>query len=179
MIEINLLEDTAPHLTRRIKSGWYPFAGLVSMLLLITGFGSWYWLLVKQQTQLALRESDLMEESRELDTLRRQLETLRHQSNLLEERWSSLRKLETNRRNPVLILNTVVASVPAETSLWLTELRHEQQRLQIRGQALGVSAITDFLARLATAQAFQRVELDHWKEEAEAFRFQITCLPGI
>jgi Tfp pilus assembly protein PilN len=177
MIEINLLRDTASHQSKSVNTDWVNLSGLISTLLLTTGMGYWYWILAMQENELAPRHSCLLEASFQLNELRKRLDTLQDESDQLEQTWSSLRRLECNRKTPVLLMNTVVVSVPIEGTLWLTELRHEKQKLRITGQALGVRDITTFIKHLSETDNFRQVELHHWKEEAETFRFEVLCLP--
>jgi len=75
----------------------------------------------------------------------------------------------------VLLMNAVIASIPPEPRLWLDSVNQKESQVIIKGQALDVTAIADFISRLSTNRPFQQVELNSYEERNDRIVFELTC----
>jgi Tfp pilus assembly protein PilN len=176
MIEINLLQKPStelgmPTLTPRRVQLITAFSLVSAICLMAFCTYSLKSSLTEEQLHLAALRQELAQIAEAGIELQRTAE-YRAQ---LERRVELIQRLKRNQSSPVLVLNAIIASIPAEPSLWLTQLKHGEFSARIKGRALDVPTITDFIAELSSAGPFVSVDLDYWQEEGRNIKFELNC----
>ncbi|HXK62337.1 MAG TPA: PilN domain-containing protein [Acidobacteriota bacterium] len=176
MIKINLLREprkTQPRWSfEQSQVGIY---AVILMILAVVGMAWWYWSLLGQRTELTATLENLQQENLRLQVVRGELEKFERQRRLLDDRIAVIDRLKANQKGPVLLMNAVIASIPPEPRLWLDSVNQKESQVIIKGQALDVTAIADFISRLSTNRPFQQVELNSYEERNDRIVFELTC----
>jgi len=108
----------------------------------------------------------------------RQINEIKRKLEILEKKIAVIQKLESNRFEPVQILDTMSQKV-IEKRMWFTGFQDKPDRLLINGIALDNQTVADFMVRLEGTGLFRNVDLS--KIEKQVVRgsglkkFQISC----
>ncbi|RPI24393.1 MAG: hypothetical protein EHM61_17250 [Acidobacteria bacterium] len=178
MIKINLLRE--PRATKTRKS-WSPEQSQVSlyavilMVLAVVGMAWWYWYLLGQRTEFTAEMEQLQQENLRLQVVRGELQKFERQRALLDDRIGVIERLKSNQKGPVVLMNAVIASIPIEPRLWLESVNQKEAQVMIKGQALDVASVADFISRLSVNHPFKQVELNSYEEKNERIVFELTC----
>jgi Tfp pilus assembly protein PilN len=95
---------------------------------------------------------------------------------LRQSRIEVIEKLKEFQTGPVLLLNHVIHSIPANANLWLTAMDQKGDRVQIVGFAQRSEAIPDFMSSLAASGYFESVDLELIEEQKDAAKFSLLCV---
>ena len=155
MIRVNLLTAgqgskspvvLAPHLAT--------IAGVVMLLLTVSGVGLWWWQLGRQAAALEVRITKSEADLTRLKQAARLVDRAVARKSELSEKLALIERLRASQHGPVNLLATVSRSLP--DGLWLLELNQKGAVVQFEGRATTLTAVTDFVERLQTSGIFDR-----------------------
>jgi len=180
MIKINLLRESESKPTRifspdKSQIGLYAIA---LMLLAVGGMIWWYTYLLGQRTDFTAESEQLKQENLRLTVVKGQLEQYEKQKKLLDERIAVIEKLKQNQKGPVMLMNAVIDSMPAEPRLWLDSVVQKDKVITIKGQAADAAAVASFIQKLTKNPPFGLVDLDEYVDENNIITFQLSCQIG-
>lgn len=108
----------------------------------------------------------------------KQIEEIKRKLAILEKKIEVIRKLESNRFEPVLILDTMSQKV-IEKRMWFTGFTDKPASLLINGIALDNQTVADFMVRLEGTGLFRSVDLSKIEKQvvrgSSLKKFQIAC----
>ena len=108
----------------------------------------------------------------------KQIEDIKKKLAVLEKKTEVIRKLETNRFEPVEMLDNMSEKIIANR-MWFTSLNDQPQNVRIDGIALDNKTVADFMTRLEGTGLFGSVRLQtiqkHVVKGSGLKKFSITC----
>jgi len=108
----------------------------------------------------------------------KQIEEIKQKLAILEKKTEVIRKLETNRFEPVEMLDNMSGKTIANR-MWFTSFDDRPQNVQIDGIALDNKTVADFMTRLEGTGLFGSVRLQtiqkHVVKGSGLEKFSITC----
>jgi Tfp pilus assembly protein PilN len=116
-----------------------------------------------------------VEEAR-LETLKKEIEKYEKLKQLRQNRIDIIENLKENQKGPVLLLNTVIQSIPKDGVLWLTSVSQKSDHIKIIGFTQHPESIPDFMNNLAAHGIFQSVDLELIERQKEATKFSLICI---
>jgi type IV pilus assembly protein PilN len=112
----------------------------------------------------------------------KQIEDIKKKLAVLEKKTEVIRKLETNRFEPVEMLDNMSGKIIANR-MWFTSFNDEPQNVRIDGIALDNKTIADFMTRLEGTGLFGSVRLQtiqkHVVKGSGLKKFSITCSKSV
>ena len=179
MIKVNLLRDQALRVRKTATRPSFSMMGLVLLavfLLLLGSLGAWWYALNREVTNLTETRNRLRAENTRLQALKKEVDRYEKLKRLRQSRIDVIEKLKENQTGPVQLLNHLIRSIPHDSSIWLTLLDQNGDRIQIVGYALRPEAVPDFLSNLAATGYFKSVDLELLESGKEASKFSLICL---
>jgi type IV pilus assembly protein PilN len=126
-------------------------------------------------------ESDVAATKKEVTKFRkitRQIEDIKKKLAVLEKKTEVIRQLETNRFEPVEMLENMSDKIIANR-MWFTNFNDRPANVQIAGIALDNKTVADFMTRLEGTGLFGSVRLQsiqkHVVKGSGLKKFSITC----
>lgn len=178
MIKVNLLKDQSAQVRKSFAKPTVSRTGLVfvAIFVLIAGaMATWYFYL-KHQVQAGIEKRDkLRVEEARLQQLKKDIEEFEKLKKLRQSRIDVIEKLKENQTGPVLLLNSVIQSIPKDGVLWLTELTQSSGRVKIVGLTQHTEVIPDFISNLTASGIFETVDLESIESQKEASKFSLVC----
>jgi Tfp pilus assembly protein PilN len=177
MIKINLLREPRT----KTKQSWSPeqsqvgIYAIILMAVAVVGVGWWYSHLASQRTEYTAELEQLQQENLRLQVVRAELQKFERQRKLLEDRIGVIERLKSNQKGPVVLMNSLIDSIPAEPRLWLDSVSQKESQVLIKGQSLDVASVADFISKLSVNQPFRQVELNSYEEVNDKIKFELTC----
>jgi len=111
-----------------------------------------------------------------------QIEDIKKKLAVLEKKTEVIRKLETNRFEPVEMLDNMSGKIIANR-MWFTSFNDQPQNVKIDGIALDNKTIADFMTRLEGTGLFESVRLQtiqkHVVKSSGLKKFSITCSKSV
>ncbi|MDP4856385.1 MAG: PilN domain-containing protein [Desulfobacterales bacterium] len=108
----------------------------------------------------------------------KQIEEIKQKLAILEKKTEVIRTLETNRFEPVEMLDNMSGKIIANR-MWFTSFDDRPQNVQIDGIALDNKTVADFMTRLEGTGLFGSVRLQtiqkHVVKGSGLKKFSITC----
>ncbi|MGD8336605.1 MAG: PilN domain-containing protein [Desulfobacterales bacterium] len=108
----------------------------------------------------------------------KQIEEIKKKLAILEKKTEVIRKLETNRFEPVEMLDNMSGKIIANR-MWFTSFNDRPQNVKIDGIALDNKTVADFMTRLEGTGLFGSVRLQtiqkHVVKGSGLKKFSITC----
>ena len=176
MIRINLLPFRAARKKENIRRQISVF--LLSFFLMLA-------VLIYYNIHLGGRIKDLKTdvdatkiEVAKFQKITKQIEDIKNKLAVLEKKTEVIRKLETNRFEPVEMLDNMSEKIIANR-MWFTSLNDQPQNVRIDGIALDNKTVADFMTRLEGTGLFGSVRLQtiqkHVVKGSGLKKFSITC----
>ncbi len=178
MIKVNLLIDQTVRVRRTFAKPAVSRTGLVFLavfLLAAGGMGTWYFY-VKHQIKVSKEKQRILraEEAR-LQELKKEIDRFEKLKQQRLSRIEVIERLKENQKGPVLLLNTIIQSMPRDGLVWLTNLTQKDGRVKIVGYTRHTEVIPDFMSNLAAGGIFQTVDLELIESQKEASKFSLIC----
>ncbi len=180
MIKVNLVRDQTiktRHIVAAPKAsplGWMMLAALVIVFASLGG--SWYYL-QKQISELTVKRDRLAVENRRLQELRKQIDQYDKLRRERQNRIDVINQLKENQTGPVMLLNSVIRSIPVGAVLWLTSIEQKGTQVRIIGFTERGETIPDFLSNLSATGYFKTVDLELYEDQQkEAAKFTLVCV---
>lgn len=178
MIMVNLLVDQTTRVRKKMVRVEASSVGLVLVsvfVLLLGGLGAGWFYVNSQISKLQESRTRLQAEKARQGELKREIEEFDKLKKLLQDRIEVIEKLKELQTGPLLLLNHIIQSVPAESALWLNVLDQKGDKIRITGSALRSDAVPDFMSNLARSGFFKSVELELIEDERDAAKFSLVC----
>lgn len=181
MIKINLLsEGKRPTAVRRAKAtggklfrsedlAKWLFVG--SLLLLLAGFGVYWWILYSDLKRTNDQIAEVNEELRELAPIIKEVAEFKAKKAELEHKIEVIRTLKDNQRGPVRILDEVSRGLPE--LLWLMRLDMTANNVSITGQTFSTNAVAAFIENLDRVPDFQEPRRTQTTREDDVYNFSL------
>jgi Tfp pilus assembly protein PilN len=150
----------------------------VILVVTIVVIGWRYWSLRQAAVQVRQELGTATEEIGRLDTIIDQVTALDARREELSRTVTLVDELQRHKSRPVRMLDELSFAVP--DGLWLSELHQEDDEVVVRGRALALPALSDFLANLEASGYFQPpVEMMDSQleetEQGEVVRFELRA----
>jgi len=94
---------------------------------------------------------------------------------LYQGRVDAIEQLRESQAGPLLLLNTVLLSIPQNGNLWLVSLSQKSNGVKIAGFAQRTEAIPDLMSNLIASGIFESVDLEEIESQKEASKFSLVC----
>jgi Tfp pilus assembly protein PilN len=178
MIKVNLLKDQTAQVRKTFAKPTVSRTGLVflAIFVLIAGAtATWYFYIQRQVTEGTQKREKLRLEEARLQKLKKEIEKYEKLKQLRQSRIDVIEKLKENQTGPVLLLNSVIQSIPRDGVLWLTSLSQKSGQIKIVGFTQNTEVIPDFMSNLMASGIFQAVDLESNDSQKEASKFSLVC----
>ncbi len=129
-------------------------AGVLMLLVTVTGVGVWWWQLGRQAAALDVRIARSENDLGRLKQAAKLVDRAIARKAELSEKLALIERLRTAQHGPVNLLAAVSRSLT--DGLWLIELNQRGAVVQLEGRATSLTAITDFVERLQSSGIFDR-----------------------
>ncbi len=181
MIKVNLLTDHTARTRKTFVKPSVSRTGLVYVAIFAVAAGVMgFWTLYLQrqiQAGTERRETLRLGEAR-LQKLKMEIEEFEKLKQARQNRIDVIEKLKSNQTGPVLLLNSVIQSIPRTGTLWLTSLSQKNETVKITGRTLNPEVVPDFMTSLTTSGIFQSVDLEGIESEKDSSKFSLVCMSG-
>ncbi len=181
MIKINLLsEGKRPTAVRRAKAtsgklfrsedlAKWMFGG--ALLLLVAGFGIYWWLLYSELARTNDQIAEVNEELEELAPIIEEVAEFKAKKAELEHKIQVITELKANQRGPVRVLDEVSRGLPE--LLWLTKLDMTSNLVSITGETFSTNAVAAFIENLDRVPEFQEPRRTQTTREEDTYNFSL------
>jgi Tfp pilus assembly protein PilN len=179
MIKVNLLKDQTAQVRKTFVKPTVSRTGLIflAIFVLIAGAtGTWYFYIDHQVKISTVKRDKLRREEARLQKLKEEIEKYEKLKQLRQSRIDVIEKLKENQTGPVLLLNSVIQSIPRDGVLWLTSLSQKSDRIKIVGLTQNTEVIPDFMSNLMASGIFETVDLESIESQKEASKFSLICM---
>jgi len=179
MIKVNLLKDQTVQTRRTFVKPTVSRIGLIFsaiLILAVSGMAAWT-LSVQHQIKTGIdKRRVLRAEEARLQSLQKEIEKYEQLKRLRQNRIDVIENLKENQKGPVLLLNTVIQSIPKDGMLWLTSVSQKSDNIKIVGFTQHPEVIPDFMNDLALSGFFRSVDLELMERQSEATKFSLICV---
>jgi len=178
MIKVNLLKDHTARARKTFVKPTVSRMGLafLAMVLLAGGAMAAWTYMVKQQIAAGTeKRAQLRTEDARLKTLKKEIEKYDKLKQLRLNRINVIEKLKEDQSGPVLLLNTVIRSLPLNADIYLTSLDQKEGSVKIVGHTLQPGVIPDLMNNLAASGIFASVDLELIERRDDTSRFSLLC----
>jgi type IV pilus assembly protein PilN len=176
MIRINLLPFRAARKKENIRRQISVF--FLSFFLMLAVLIYYNIHLGGQIKNLKSDVDDTKKEVAKFQKITKQIEEIKQKLAILEKKTEVIRTLETNRFEPVEMLDNMSGKIIANR-MWFTSFDDRPQNVQIDGIALDNKTVADFMTRLEGTGLFGSVRLQtiqkHVVKGSGLKKFSITC----
>jgi Tfp pilus assembly protein PilN len=179
MIKVNLLRDQTARVRRTFTGPTISATGLIFFsifLLAAAGMGTWCYYVKHQVTTGTEKRARLRIEEARLKSLQKEIEKYEKLKQMRQSRIDVIEKLKENQTGPVLLLNTVIQSVPQDGIMWLASLTQKDDRIKLVGYTQNTEVIPDFMSNLAASGYFKSVDLEQIESQKDASKFSLLCV---
>lgn len=180
MIKVNLLRDQTVKTRHKAVApatsplGWMLLA---AMVLVLAGLGGAWYFLKSQVAELTSTRTRLAAENTRLQGLRKQIDQFDKLKRERQGRIDLINQLKSNQTGPVMLLNSVIRSIPTGAVLWLTSIEQKGSQVRITGFTQRGETIPDLLSNLAATGYFKTVDLELYEDQQkEAAKFTLVCV---
>jgi Tfp pilus assembly protein PilN len=144
-------------------------------VLAVGAMGSWSFYINRQITAGIEKRDQLRVEEARLQKLKKEIEKYQKMKELRQNRIDVIESLKENQQGPVLLLNTVLHSIPRDGDLWLTDLTQKSDSIKIVGFTRRTEVIPDLMSNLTASGIFSTVDLEEIESQKEASKFSLLC----
>jgi Tfp pilus assembly protein PilN len=179
MIKVNLLREQSVHVSSKDTTSSSTGSGYIFLAIFVVAaavMGGWWYYIAKDITTLTASRDKLRVEDLRLQGLKKQISEFENLKRQGQGRIDVIEKLKEYQTGPVLLLNYVVQSIPANSSLWLTLLDQKGDTIHITGYTLRNESIPDFMSNLAATNFFKSVDLELLEDTKDAAKFSLVCV---
>ncbi|MBA4368334.1 MAG: hypothetical protein C0403_11945 [Desulfobacterium sp.] len=177
MIRINLLPFRAARKSENIRRQVSLF--LLSLVLVVLVMGYLQISLISKIGKLedkinttSLELTKYTEQAKEVDAIQKSLDNL-------EKRTDVMKQLDTNRRGPVKLLESM-SELIVPNRMWLSNLTATEISIKLVGTALDNKTTADFMKNLENSGSFSKVQLhsiaNKIAQKQKMMGFTITCI---
>jgi Tfp pilus assembly protein PilN len=178
MIKVNLLKDQTARVRKTFVKPTVSRIGLIflAIFLLAAGaMGTWTFYIHQQVNAGIAKRNKLRIEEARLQALKKEIQKFEKLKQQRLSRIEVIEKLKEEQTGPVLLLNTVLHSIPKDGVLWLTSLTQKDNRITIVGYTQHTEVIPDLMSNLSSSGYFQNVDLELIERQKDASKFSLLC----
>jgi type IV pilus assembly protein PilN len=183
MIRINLLGQAKPKASRRpVDTGaalpaLFVGAGVLFGALIL---GYLYYSWQRQLNEENTRIKQLQAQKTDLEQVKQQVEAFEKQKIVLQQRVSTIEKLQRDRTGGQELLDEIASTVARTENLWLTTLIRKGNNLTINGASASVNGVANFITALKRSGYFSKIEIKESKQDdkntaVQTFLFEISA----
>jgi Tfp pilus assembly protein PilN len=180
MIKVNLVRDQtvqARHIVAAPRTSPLGWMMLAALTLVLSGLGGTWYYLHTQVTELTTSRDRLAVENARLQGLKKQIDQFEKMRHERQNRIDVINQLKENQSGPVLLLNSVIRSIPPGAVLWLTGIEQKGTQVRITGFTQRGESIPDLLSNLSATGFFKTVDLELYEDQLkEAAKFTLVCV---
>ena len=181
MIKVNLLRDQTARArkTFSVSTPTISRTGLIFLAIVLVacaGMGTWCYYVKQQISTGTERRKRLRAEEKRLDSLKQEIDNFEKLKQMRQSRIDVIEKLKGNQTGPVLLLNTVIQSIPSDGIMWLTSLSQKDDRIRLVGYTQETDIIPDLMSNLSASGYFKTVDLEQIETQKEASKFSLVCV---
>jgi type IV pilus assembly protein PilN len=96
--------------------------------------------------------------------INKEIADIKNRLDVLNKKMNLIKNLEINRKEPVLLVDTMTFMVIPKR-MWFTNLEAKEEAVTIKGFALDNKTVADFMTRLEDSKLFDSVNLMTLKQE--------------
>jgi Tfp pilus assembly protein PilN len=179
MIKVNLLKDQTARVRKTFVKPSVSSVGLVFLAIFLVAvgiMGAWTFHVNRQIAAGTVKRDELREEEARLQKLQKEIETLEKLRQQRQSRIAVIEQLKDAQSGPVLLLNTVIQSLPQNGSIWLTSLSQRDGTVRVTGHTRRPEVIPDLLNNLTASGTFAIVDLEILERNDDISRFSLVCM---
>jgi Tfp pilus assembly protein PilN len=178
MIKVNLLKDQTARARKTFVKPTVSRIGLIYLAIFVLAAGTmatWFFY-VKQQIAAGIeKRTQLRIEEARLQVLQKEVEKYQKMKQLRQSRIDVIKTLQENQSGPILLLNTVIRSIPQNADVWLTSLTQKSNEIKIIGNTLQPEVIPELMSNLTASGIFSSVDLDLIERNDDTSKFSLIC----
>jgi len=156
MIKINLIK----HEKVPIKKVYYQLGGIILVLLIalagVLYYNNYLNTEIFSKNEEISRKRQRLQELREIITL---VDKYKQQKLILEKKLKVIEDLRNNQRAPVTLMSKLSEWLPEH--VWLTSMQSSGFNVKIKGFALSLAAIGDFISNVNSSKVFKEPKIVH------------------
>jgi Tfp pilus assembly protein PilN len=178
MIKVNLLRDQTARVRKAFVKPTVSRIGLIylAIFLLAAGaMGTWTFYIHQQINAGIQKRNRLRIEEARLQALKKEIQRFEKLKQQRQSRIDVIEKLKEEQTGPVLMLNTILQSIPRDGVLWLTSLTQKDNSIMIVGYTQHTEVIPDLMSNLASSGFFKTVDLEMIESQKDASKFSLLC----
>ena len=158
MIRINLLA-TERRAAKAAAPGFQSgqkmmIIGSLVLVLAVVGVGWRYWALGQQKAEVARQIEAANREEARLQEILKQVQEFENRRKMLESRVALIDELRKGQNAPVHMIDQISRALPDMT--WLTGMTQSAYTLELKGQCLSLTSLSDFVGNLEASRYFAR-----------------------
>jgi Tfp pilus assembly protein PilN len=158
MIKVNLLRDQTVRVRKTFAKSNVSRTGLIFLAIFLVSagaMGTWAFYVNRQIAAGIVKFEKLKQ--------------------LRQSRIDVIEKLKEGQSGPVLLLNTLIQSIPRDGDLWLTSLTQKSGIIKIVGQTRIPEVIPDLMRNLTASGIFASVDLELIERQEDSSKFSLIC----
>ena len=178
MIRVNLLGDQTAVINPTFAALTISRHGVILALILLSAAGAmavWSRSIHRQITAATEKRATLRAKEAHLHEVEKEIEDYQRTRQRLQTRIDAIEQLRESQTGPVLLLNTILESIPQTGNLWLISLTQESGDTKIVGFAQHAGAIPDLMSNLIASGIFDTVDLEEIENRKEVSKFSLLC----
>jgi Tfp pilus assembly protein PilN len=179
MIKVNLLRDHTARARKTFAKPTVSPIGLVFLAIFILAAGTmaaWTYYVSRQIATGTAKRIQLRNEDARLKAIEGENEKYSKLKQERERRITVIEKLKEDQGGPVLLMNTVIRSIPPNVDLWLISLTQKSENVKIVGYTPQAEVIPDLMNNLTASGIFASVDLELIeRNNNDTSKFSLLC----
>jgi Tfp pilus assembly protein PilN len=179
MIKVNLLKDQTARARKTFVKPTVSRIGLIYLAIFVLASGTmatWFFYVKQQITAGNEKRTQLRIEEARLQLLQKEVEKYQKLKQFRQGRIDVIETLKKNQSGPVLLLNTVIHSIPPNVDVWLTSLTQKSNEIKITGNTLQPEVIPELMSNLTASGIFASVDLELIERKDDTSKFSLICI---
>jgi Tfp pilus assembly protein PilN len=178
MIKVNLLRDHTVRARKTFATPKVTPIGLIFLAIFVLAaiaIGTWTVYINQQIAKDTKNRNNLRIEDARLKAIEGENAKYSKTKHELERRIAVIEKLKEDQSGPVLLLNTVIRSIPPNADLWITSLTQKTESIKIVGYTPQAEKIPDLMNNLVASGIFAGVDLELIERNNDISKFSLLC----
>jgi type IV pilus assembly protein PilN len=178
MIKVNLLRDQTARARKTFAKSNVSRTGLIFLAIFLVAagtLGTWTFYVNRQIAAGIEKRTELRKAEARLQLLKLEIVKFERLKQLRQSRIDVIEKLKEGQSGPVLLLNTLIQSIPRDGDLWLTSLTQKSGIITIVGQTRIPEVIPDLMRNLTASGIFASVDLELIERQEDSSKFTLIC----
>jgi len=147
---------------------------VVILALAVLGLAGHYWMLSSEKAKLDGEMKVAEAEKARLARVKTEYEQFLKASQALQKRISIIEGLKQAQTGPVVLLNTLAATVESSGPIWLGAVEvDDKNKIIMAGIANSVNTVADFVTNLKSCGQFKNVEITEWYQDPSSKQVDI------